>query len=240
MTSWKCSSGSTLTSTAEAGPGTVTSVRRSEYPCDRTDRWYLPGGTLSNVKVPSAPDIVSRRSSSRSTVAPGIGSPDSELTNRPESGAAACAAAFTACVDTTASSAHAAKSGRTCISVSSKKRLSRLTEQQLERAAVRGEEAALPDRRPARQRRERGCGRCPRGTAQGGRQYSTAAGTTASGDRGCSAATTAGHRSTGGSMNDRRDRARRRSSNSRRHGSPPRGSTARALRRRPAAEAPDR
>src|SRR5688500_417910 len=81
----------------------------------------MPGGTLSKVNVPSAPDFVSRRSSSSRTVAPGIGSPDSELTNRPVKGATACAAAFTLSVNATASSAHAPARERTCMVVSSEK-----------------------------------------------------------------------------------------------------------------------
>jgi hypothetical protein len=71
------------------------------------------------VNVPSVPEVASRRSSSTSTVAPAMGSPDSELMRRPDSVSPACAAAVVEYDNAAASTTHAQKNMR-CMNASEK------------------------------------------------------------------------------------------------------------------------
>jgi hypothetical protein len=72
---------------------TVVGCRRPEQQTDddRTERWYVPGGTLEKVNVPSAAVVAWRVSSSIWTVTPPMGSPESELSKRPDTPTPDCA-----------------------------------------------------------------------------------------------------------------------------------------------------
>src|SRR5688572_22442911 len=113
----------------------------------------MPGGTFSKRNVPSAADMTVRASSSICTVAPGMGSPERELSSRPDSVTVAWAERVA--LDTAAmSSAYARKSIRLniCISIN---QVPRRRADERAPHALRGEETLTA---PAAQREAAHCG----------------------------------------------------------------------------------